>query len=33
MEEVLGNQEMPRFPHSHGLLLGRQLFWLAALLT
>ena len=33
MEGVLGKQEMTRFPHSHGLSLGRQLYWLAALLT
>ena len=33
MEGVLGKQEMTRFPHSHGLSLGRQLYWLLALLT
>ena len=37
MEDVLGSQKMSRSPHSLGLVSGlvlrRQLFWLAALLT
>ena len=33
MGKVSGGQATTRFPHSIGLVLRRQMFWLAALLT